>query len=819
MDLEKSSSAFHRYSMQWCTNALHLAGKAVPLDELPALDYSTRSKSQPPIVISSPKGKLWDHVLAERYLGFVKQWTLMFVRSIVTFGSLYCVMKLLKSLEDHNNRTYDAWIWLVGIGISSTCQTLINYHLIWIQWSEMGIPIRAQLIMAIFQKALRIKDSKDAKGASNKPEAINLISSDTLSFSKFTAVNYILPASFIRFFFAALFLKRLLGWQSTLVGMVVTVVCVPLHSIIMKQQRVAEKDLTAARDKKTRTITEALHTLRQIKFSALETQWEGHIDTLRREELELLHRRFIAGNKKSVWAVASPLIVAAASICAYAFLGNDISPSIMFPMIEVLPHLQGALGFLPVVLQDYFGARLNTNRMDEYLKRPERVNILDPSRMGGVFFHNAAIAWPSDEVKGDISQEKQASSSHQFSLHGINLEFPVGELSVIYGKTGCGKSLLLSAIIGEVDILSGRANAPSMANGNPVAFISQTPWLQSATVQDNILFGNVYNKERYEKVLHGCALQPDLAALPKGDKTQIGLRGVKLSGGQRARVSFARALYSNAQLLVLDDIFSALDSHVCKEIFNALTGDLGKGRTRILATHHVALCLPKTKYIVHIENNTIRYAGNIDSIEAVVDIIQPEVETGPQQAAEEKPKPHSRAKTPKTRPVSKKISGNARIDFRVYKGYFAAAGGLWFTLIYLLGLLTKQFLTALTTWFLGRINATRREVAIGAPVSNMGRALQQYLYLYLLSSFLAVNSEYFFNLHTSWGSLRASKTLFKHMTSRVLRMPLFWLDTTPMGEILKRFSVDARMVDDSTFDAMSEFADCFVQMMIIVGVG
>lgn len=214
VDLERSCSAFNRYSMQWCKTALALAGKPVPLDQLPVLDYFTRSKTQPLLVLTSPKTTLWDRILAERYFGFAKQWILMFVRSIVTFGSPYCVMRLLKSLEYNHGRTGDAWIWLIGIGVSSVCQTIINYHLIWIQWSEMGIPLRAQLIMAIFQKALRRKDSKDqnkssdSKVSSDRPEAINLISSDTVSLSKFTAVNYIIPSSFVRFFFAVLFLLK-----------------------------------------------------------------------------------------------------------------------------------------------------------------------------------------------------------------------------------------------------------------------------------------------------------------------------------------------------------------------------------------------------------------------------------------------------------------------------------------------------------------------------------------------------------------------------------------------------------------------------------
>jgi len=262
--------------MHWCSSALRLAGNNVMVDELPGLDYFTRSKSQP-ILVSSSETPLWDLVLVERYIGFVKQWSLMLIRSTVEFGSPYCVMRLLKSLEDGSGRIDMAWIWLTGIGVFSICQSIIHHHLIWIQWSEMGIPIRAQLIMALFQKQLRMKDAKDqksqsAKAAVDKPEALSLISSDAYSFSKFTAVNYIIPAAFVRFFFALLFLLKLLGWQSTFVGMIVTVACVPLHTIVIKQQCVAQKNLTEARDKKTKAINEALYALRQIKFSALETQ-------------------------------------------------------------------------------------------------------------------------------------------------------------------------------------------------------------------------------------------------------------------------------------------------------------------------------------------------------------------------------------------------------------------------------------------------------------------------------------------------------------------------------------------------------------------
>ncbi|KAF5014485.1 hypothetical protein F66182_14506 [Fusarium sp. NRRL 66182] len=515
--------------------------------------------------------------------------------------------------------------------------------------------------MAIFPKALRVKDSK---ATGDKPEAINLISSDTASFSMFTAVNYILPFSLIKFSFAVLFLLRLLGWQSTLVAVIATVITVPVHTRVIKNERAANKRVTVARDRKTKAITEALQTLRQIKFSAVEKEWEERIEVCRLAEMIEMRKRFLAISIRSAWKVASPLIVTAAAVCSYVYIHNEVSSSILFTTIELLPHIQGALGTVPKVLQDYFGARANAKRMEVFLKMPEARQILSQSPSGGVSFRNASITWPSDEDQE--LKEKQRNLPPPFILHSLNVEFPAGELSVIHGETGSGKSLMLAAIIGEVDLLSGSIETQSI--GQPVAFVSQTPWLQNDTIKNNILFGSHSDDIRYQKVLRACALDTDLAALPKGDETYVGLHGVRLSGGQRARVSLARALYSSAKLLVLDDIFAALDSHVSNEIFKALTGELCVGRTRILTTHHVSLCLPKAKCFVQVRNNTIEKLHDVDLVESQLEKMEPgiAIELNP---AEREPKGRVNVK-PKPKTIQ------AESDFGFYQKYFAATGGL-----------------------------------------------------------------------------------------------------------------------------------------------
>lgn len=160
--------------------------------------------------------------------------------------------------------------------------------------------------------------------------------------------------------------------------------------------------------------------------------------------------------------------------------------------------------------------------------------------------------------------------------------------------------------------------------------MAQIPFIENATIKDNILFGLPFDAGRYRKVLSVCALEKDLDMLPDGELTDIGANGINLSGGQRWRVSFARAMYSRAGILILDDIFSAVDAHVGRQLFEeALTGELGVGRTRILVTHHVQLCLPRTKYSVLLGEGTVAHAGFVEDLKrtgSLADILKQEGE-------------------------------------------------------------------------------------------------------------------------------------------------------------------------------------------------
>jgi ABC-type transport system involved in cytochrome bd biosynthesis fused ATPase/permease subunit len=218
--------------------------------------------------------------------------------------------------------------------------------------------------------------------------------------------------------------------------------------------------------------------------------------------------------------------------------------------------LEQALVGVPLFITTLQDALVSSKRIMAHLQNRDQPDYRVKSQQQSVTFKDATISWPSDELD-------------TFKLR-LNLEFPAGGLSVVHGKTGCGKTLLLAAILGEARVLSGTLTVPSPSYHpddefgslhdswiikHSMAYVAQIPWLEDASVKHNILYGLPFDQSRYDDVLDAAALVKDLEILPDGDNTELGSSGVNLSGGQKWRVSFARALYSRAGILVMDDIF------------------------------------------------------------------------------------------------------------------------------------------------------------------------------------------------------------------------------------------------------------------------
>ena len=309
----------------------------------------------------------------------------------------------------------------------------------------------------------------------------------------------------------------------------------------------------------------------------------------------------------------------AITLCVISRYDGYLSPSTAFTALAIFQRLEETLSLVPGLATDFSNALISIRRIEHFLTSPEREDsTLDADH---IELEGAAIAWPSDERIPRLA-----------TLQDMNISFPEAELSIIAGPTASGKSLLLAAVIGEADILSGsvqrprrvwkplkdsstRADERGWLVRKSIAFVAQTPWIENSSIRDNILFGLPLIQPRYDRVLQACALQQDLDIMEDKDNTEVGAQGISLSGGQRSRLALARALYSRAETLVIDDVLSAVDAHVARHLVdNALTGELVRGRTRLLVTHSVHLCLPKAKLVVMLRNGTVERAEKVGSL-------------------------------------------------------------------------------------------------------------------------------------------------------------------------------------------------------------
>lgn len=677
VDAQYTFSILERYSFTWAGPTLRFArqNKGLDLEELPNIaNYSTSNELQQTYNGSKNRNRLWKTLGYQFRWQFFQQNMLTLIVGVSQFVpqfAMYNLLKILQIRREGEAVAGEAWLWVFGLGLSMIVSSLIDSWINWIIWADLGVAVRSLLSILVFMKATRRKDVKGVSNAKHKTaldangnllpavngsaglkdkatapskdkkkviddddedqqksrqSTINLVGVDAKRVSDFCSCLHLFPAIAVQLVVSMWFLSNLIGWRPLLAGLLTFSVSFPVNIYVSKKYNNTQGNLMKLRDQKMAVVTEALQGIRQIKFSALERQWQAKIDVKRTQELTTQWEVFKLDSAIiSLW-IFCPVMLSAVSLAVYAYIYGELTPAVAFTTIAVFGQIEGTLATLPGLTTDALDSWVSMVRIENYLNAPEKVDCTTSS--DSVSMDNASIAWPSD------SQEED---SDRFVLRDINIRFPNKELSVISGKTGSGKSLLLAAILGEVDKTSGTIRVPRLQPlheryetkatkdnwiiESAIAYVAQIPWIENATIKDNILFGLPHDADRYKKVLEVCALEKDLNMLEDGELTDIGANGINLSGGQRWRVSFARALYSRAGILVLDDIFSAVDAHVGRQLLeDALLGNLGAGRTRILATHHVALCLPEAKYTVVLGEGTVAYAGLVEDLKQIVSL-------------------------------------------------------------------------------------------------------------------------------------------------------------------------------------------------------
>ncbi|KZS96802.1 multidrug resistance-associated ABC transporter [Sistotremastrum niveocremeum HHB9708] len=522
------------------------------------------------------------------------------------------------------------------------------------------------------------KDKKELPSGENSSGAdigkiVQLMSGDANRVSIMTSGLYYLYGAPFEIIIAIAFLYQLLG-VSAFSGLLVLLLASPLNHFLAKRAVRIQKGLLAARDKRMAILNEIISAVKFIKFFAWEDKWIARAMEKRGDEIKWMIKARLNGIMFFALWSSVPILVSVISFTTFVLLGHQLTIATAFTSIALFSMLRAPLNVIPTFIVQILQTMVSVSRIDTFLNEPEvddQVSSLkkpavsptsdehanEASPLG---FQHASFKWNTVEEKKDekdkdkdkakakakddvkkngtpsglpeIAVESEAEGEDRedrpFELQDLDVVFPNGELTVVTGPTASGKTALLMALLGEMTMQPPPPGVESklLLDKNPhkvlpdglvqtLSYAAQTPWLQHQSIKDNILFGTPFDQERYDEVIACCALKPDLEVLEDGDRTEIGVRGVSLSGGQKARVALARAVYARTKYVLLDDPLSAVDSHTARILYERVfKGPLLKNRTVILVTHHVELVLPGTYYLVRMLDGRIDLQGKVEDL-------------------------------------------------------------------------------------------------------------------------------------------------------------------------------------------------------------
>ncbi|KAK2169807.1 hypothetical protein NP493_1174g00004 [Ridgeia piscesae] len=455
-----------------------------------------------------------------------------------------------------------------------------------------GMRLRTAIVGVIYRKALRLSTS--ARRETSVGEIVNLISVDAQKLQDSPLFLHLIWSAPLTIALCLYFLWQELG-PSVLAGLLFMLLMIPVNGVIAQVTRKLQVSQMKFKDGRLKLMNELLNGIKVLKLYAWEDPFEKQILEMRGKEIRALQTAAYMDAGSAISWFMAPYLVALGSFAAYVLSSPDnvLDANKAFVSLALFNIMNFPLSMLPATLAYTVQAVVSIGRISKFLRREE----LDEDSVSHDQFTKEAIAVD----KGIFSW----SRSGEPILTNIKLKVPEGSLVAVVGQVGSGKSSLISALLGEMELMDGQVNVRGS-----VAYVPQQAWIQNSTVKGNILFSKDFNESRYRKVIDACALGPDLEILPGGDETEIGEKGINISGGQKQRVSLARAVYQDCQVYLLDDPLSAVDAHVGRHIFDHVVGPNGllKRKTRLLVTNSVAY-LQQMDTIVVLKNGEISEMG------------------------------------------------------------------------------------------------------------------------------------------------------------------------------------------------------------------
>ncbi|CAG9765420.1 unnamed protein product [Ceutorhynchus assimilis] len=759
------------------------------------------------------------------WLEFYSVGILKLVADLAGFGGPMLLNKLINFIETKEEEISWGYLYACGLMATTLVTSLCDCHFNFLI-SKVTFRMRSAIVTMIYKKTLSV-NSAELNGRFSVGEIVNFMSTDCdrivnscPSFHALWSIPFQLAVT--------LYLLYSQVGLAFVAGLLFSIVLIPINKLIANKIGQLSTKLMEHKDSRVKIITEVLRGIRSIKLHVWEDHFLRQISRTRSQELKYLKgRKYLDALCVYFWAT-TPVVICILTFVTYVLLGNKLTAATVFTSVALLNMLIAPLNAFPWVLNGLTEAWVSIKRIQKllqlenldlitYYKPLEEADMYDLVMVNAGFNYGKEL---SDEERSNLHQRQSRKGKgrgknrgvnlnpdHPFVLKGLDLKIRKGEFIGVMGPVGSGKSSLLSAILAELSINTGTISISQVDSG--FGYVTQQPWLQRGTLKDNVLFGKSYDESKYRSVMFACGLMEDINVLPNGDMTGVGEGGMTLSGGQKARVALARAVYQDKCVYLLDDVLSAVDRNVAKHIFQHCILGLLKEKTKILCTHHVQFLAYANRIFV-MEDGLIKRQGKPSEVLRDIDnSLVIDLELGESIRSGDSLLDSGAFSTPDSIKnndilLNEEVSETGNLKFSVYASYWSSIGHL-LCLSILLSIVSMQISRNMTDWWLAEwvsndqtkngTNITLLEPILMANLEDSSTTpfLKIYVELALVNSVLTLIRAFLF----AYGGIVAAQKFHKYLLKSVLKGKSHFFDITPVGRLLNRFSSDTYTIDDS----------------------
>ncbi|GJQ86453.1 hypothetical protein Trydic_g10360 [Trypoxylus dichotomus] len=686
---------------------------------------------------------------------------------ILKIGQTLALGKLIRYYTPHQTEISESEAYLFS-GIITLCSLLIvllghNYVM---ELQHTGMKMRVACCSLIYRKSLKL--SEVALGQTTIGQMINLLSNDVNRFDHAAMNIHNLWVTPIQAFLIMYLIYSQVGWTG-IVGVCFILLFIPLQIYLAKQASALRLKVALKTDERVRLMNEVISGIQVIKMYAWEKSFAKLIAIARKQEIRHVKATFYIKGTLLSFPNFLTNIAIFLTILTYVFTGNT-SMTTYFPN-GITNCAEGLISI----------KRIQRFLILEENELSKSANAIDDVSVG-VALHNVTAKWND--------------SFPENTLTDVSLSVKSNQLVVIIGYVGSGKTSLLHVILKELPLISGNLEISGV-----ISYASQEAWLFEGSLRDNILFGQPYNEKKYLTVIRACALERDFSLLQYGDLTIAGERGVTLSGGQRARINLARAVYKDADIYLLDDPLAAVDTYVAKQLFEECIQGYLKNKCIILVTNQLQF-LKFADNIVMLQNGVIMISGTYQQLQASGLDFTKLMETESEESAEEKIFKTPSIESPITSgemPIKNKESiSTGNIGRRIYGKYFKAGGKSIIAALLLTAFAVAQFSRSSSDYFLGYwTNMEQQKAERNITNSHDGfmsrtTTLSIYAALTVFTVLIFLTRSFSFFVYC----MRSSINLHNRMFSKVVTAPMNFFNLNSSGRILNRFSKDMGSIDE-----------------------